>query len=88
MFFLYSLSIFYDYFGFNNLQGNYLPQAQCETSRGVQSRRKADRDQRQATAPYPEHPEKSVSNRHEHLSDTHPYHPHHKPSHRPQQTCL
>ena len=57
---------FYDYFGFNNLQGNYLPQAQCETSRGVQSRRKADRDQRQATAPYPEHPEKSVSNRHEH----------------------
>ena len=22
------------------------------------------------------------------LSDTHPYHPHHKPSHRPQQTCL
>ena len=36
---------FYDYFGFNNLQGNYLPQAQCETSRGVQSRRKADRDQ-------------------------------------------
>ena len=42
----------------NDLPSNYLPQARCETSRGVQSQHTADRHQRQATTPYPEHPEK------------------------------